>query len=191
MKTPKQSPRWRAYGDVGEKQKGFSLIEILVALAIIAVIILITATQLGNRAVGARNEAVAGAITRTIRDESTIRASIGGGNWTRDIAVTRLQAALAGIQGVAQSSGSGTVAADATACDGSETDDIGVKITLTAGLTVAQVDEFEGLVHAQLQRIPRAEYLALWSGTPTIADPAIDADGSTTATEAFICLGNT
>ena len=164
-------------------EQGFSLVEVLVVLAIITVIVLITATQLGNRAVSARSEGIAGAISRTLRDEATIRGSIGGGNWTADIAENRLEAALNGMDGV------GAITAAPAACNGG-TDDIGFTVVIqNPALEDEQRVEFENMVHAAIDdMITGGNYGDIWNGV-TLTNPQVRT-ASTVASTVNLCFAD-
>lgn len=76
-----------------KSERGFSMLEILVTLAIIAVIIVITATQLASRAEATKRQGVASAVATAIADEAII---YGSGARTGTITESGLQARVRG-----------------------------------------------------------------------------------------------
>ena len=119
MKKLYKSPRvLPAFARKGEK--GFTLMEILVALAIIAVVVAVTAAVLGGRATGTRLEAVASSAARTIQAQQQLY--VGGlrtAVTTEAGLANRLNTAVAPVTGI------DSVTASNDACAGTEAADIG------------------------------------------------------------------
>ena len=161
-------------------ERGFSLLEILVALAIIAVIVIITAIQLGNRAQKAQHEAIAGQVVGALRSEATLRAALNRANPTAAVAATELEniikTALTDVDGVSHTSNVPDVDVAVGAAEGgcnasSPTTSIGLDITLTDG-NATQIMEFEDALHAMLGEIPDFD---------TLTGAALPAAGTGTA----------
>lgn len=114
-------------------EKGFTLIEILVTLAVIALLIVITATFMGERATDTRHEAIASQVAQTIAAQQQLYVS-----GLRDARMNSAVVAGRVRNGLVAMDEFTAVAANATACT-----------TAAAGLVITiDGDNGEGVINA-------------------------------------------
>lgn len=101
MKITQQSPRWRAFSGAGEK--GFTLLEILVTLAVLGILIALLAAALLGRVDDTRVEAVASQVGQTIANQRQLytadirQGATGTANLNNRLTRAALQARLATV----------------------------------------------------------------------------------------------
>ena len=150
---------------------GFSLLEILITLAIVAVLIAILATQLGNRATEVRNEALASIVVRAVADEAHLYASeIRKGTMSASALQSKLLVLLQDVEEVAVS-GAVTVTLNSTAGQAqngcptlASKKAIGMEMTMKKDTPVAERNAIAALIHAGIANVGNAD-LATMFGT--------------------------
>ena len=131
-------------------EKGFTLMEILVALAIIAIIIAVTANVLGGRATDTRLESIASGVAQSVQSTQQLFINdLRQAEVTEEELAGRLSSALTPLSEVTSVS-----ATSGTACD---TGSAGVSIVMTTGvpgaLDAAEQAALQALINTGINNI--------------------------------------